>query len=84
MHGVEVIRQVPDYTPADRLNIRMPALTIGDERRRQQRLRLLPEFLLQPRVLERTGADSALQGLFSGRFSREILYEDSSTSERDR
>src|SRR5882762_11634034 len=64
MHGVKVMRQVLEYTDAKRLSIRMPALTIGGERRRQQRLRLLPEFLLQPRVLEGAGADGALQGLF--------------------
>jgi hypothetical protein len=64
MHGIKVVRQVLQQTPAKRLDIRMPALTIAGKRGRQQRFRLLPEFLLQPRILEGAGADGALQDLF--------------------
>jgi hypothetical protein len=64
MHGVKEIRQDLEHSPAKRLNIRMPALTIGGERH-QQGLRLLPE-LLRTCALEGRGADGVLQGLFSG------------------
>jgi hypothetical protein len=67
MHGVKVVRHVLEHMPAKRLNIRMPALTIGGERS-QQNLSLFPEFL-QAQALEGAGADGALQGLFSGRES---------------
>jgi hypothetical protein len=70
MHCVKAIGFVPEQAPAKRLNILVPAFSIGGGGS-QQRLRLFPEFLLLLRARDGAGADGALQGLFSGRISEE-------------
>jgi hypothetical protein len=61
MQAVEIVGQVLKNMPAKRLRVRMSALPVSRDRLGQQFLRLLSQFLLLPRILERAGAGGALQ-----------------------
>src|SRR4051812_30796389 len=74
VQGAEMLRKFIQYLAAERLGLRIPALAIGRIRGRNDRVRLLLQFLLQSRVLERARAGAAaLQG-----FSPEDARDDSS------
>ena len=58
-----LLRQLIQDLAAERLGLRIPALAIGRIRGRNDRVRLLLQFLLQSRILERARAGAAaLQG----------------------
>ncbi|WP_257180945.1 MULTISPECIES: hypothetical protein [unclassified Bradyrhizobium] len=63
MHGVEMIRNGLHDLAAECLALGIPALAIGARRGRDDRIGLLLQLLLQPRILECARAGAALQGV---------------------
>jgi len=63
MRGVEMIRNLLYDPAAERLGLRKSALPESLDRDGHDGVRLLPQLLLQSRILKCARADSALQGL---------------------
>src|SRR3954462_14272520 len=63
MHRVDMIRQRFQDIPAECFGLGISALAVGGSRGGEDGVRLLHQFLLQSRVLERARAAAALQGV---------------------
>ena len=75
VQGAEMLRKFIQDLAAERLGLRIPALAIGRIRGRNDRVRLLLQFLLQPRVLERARAGAAALQDFLRRMPGTILAD---------